>query len=299
MAAKVDSVLFYGSMFLFLAPGVVEQLDLLQVELDRSLLGAPPWLAASLVRAAAGWQWTWSERLLYEVLVFRAELWCCKNDMLVRQGWAAAQVLPGRTFANASRSALTELGFQEVFQFEGWPAFLDSGAPVLPSYKAALKGWLVTRSVSKWRNALVLSGTVNPIILALQFPCSVGCRLLEAGFMCVLHHADRWDSLRLGIGAAARLSELSGRHRVCRLCASVEYGLAHLLSACPTVAAAREHFLQQVGVFYASKLVGAPAGDWPTLVFSPHADLVFLQHAVVFGATILDNLKIRTDGYAR
>ena len=97
MAATVDSVLFYGSMFLFLAPGVVEQLDHLQADLERSLLGAPPWFAATLVRAAAGWQWTWGERLRDEVLVFRAELWCCKNDMLVRQGWAAAQVLPGRT----------------------------------------------------------------------------------------------------------------------------------------------------------------------------------------------------------
>ena len=110
--------------------------------------------------------------------------------------------------------------------------------------------------------------------------------------MGVLYHADRWESLRLGIGPAAQLSELIGRQRVCKLCASAGYGLVHLLCTCPAVAVGRELFLNRVGIFYASKLSGAPSGDWPTVVLSPHADLAFLQHAVVFGATVLDLLKL-------
>ena len=109
--------------------------------------------------------------------------------------------------------------------------------------------------------------------------------------MNVLFFADRWDSLRLGIGPAAQLSALDGRQRVCKLCAGAGFGLAHLLCSCPAVAGERKLFIDSVGCFYASKLSGAPAGDWPTVVLSPHADLAFLQHAVVFGATIQDHLK--------
>ena len=52
--------------------------------------------------------------------------------------------------------------------------------------------------------------------------------------------------------------------------------MAHVLSTCPSLAADRNTFSWSVGAFYASKLSGAPAGGWPTLLLSPHTDLAVL-----------------------
>ena len=53
----------------------------------------------------------------------------------------------------------------------------------------------------------------------------------------------------------------------------------------------RVFFLASVGEFYAGKLRGAAVGDWPTFILSPHADLDFLKHAVVYGAAVVDALQ--------
>ena len=94
MLAKVDNTLFYGSMFLFLVPDAASKLTDLQTEFERSLLGAPPWMSWSHIRAAGGWLMSWGDRLQYDALAFRAELWCCENTMLVRSVWEAGQTFP-------------------------------------------------------------------------------------------------------------------------------------------------------------------------------------------------------------
>ena len=109
--------------------------------------------------------------------------------------------------------------------------------------------------------------------------------------MDVLHHADRWELLRLGIGAAAHLSSSSGGMRLCKLCGGSMYGMPHILAVCPALEVERNVFLVKVGTFYANRLRGAPAGDWPTVVLSPHADLVILRQAVIFGGAIMDHLQ--------
>ena len=228
---------------------------------------------------------------MYEALVFRAELWCCKSDMLVRRAWSAAQKLPGRTFANASLQALTHLGFPEVFQFPGWAAFLEHGVSVLPSYKAALKERLVSDSISRWRAAQLRSHAAVPSLLAQQYPCSAGARLLDAGYRDVLPHADQWDLLRLGFGAAYTLGFTRGSQYLCKLCGCPTTGMAHLLASCHALSSHRETFLDHIGFFYSAKLQGSPAGDWPTLVLSPHLDLAVLRHAVVFGAAVVGLLE--------
>ena len=291
MACKVESALFYGAMFFFLADGAAGQLDVMQVEMERSLLGAPKWLSAVHVRSVGGWSLTWGERLLYEALVFRAELWCCSSEMLVRSAWESAQHFPGKTFASVSQEALKSVGFAEIFSFEGWGNFIAHGVPVLPIYKAALRERLVVDSVARWRASMASMGAIVPSLLSQQFPCSAGGRLLDGGYMEVLLQADQWDLLRLGVGAAACLSQGRGGNHLCKLCGVSFPGMSHILSSCSVLVGERNRFLSQVGGFYSSKLLSAPSGDWATLVLSPHADLVFLQHAVVFGAAVMDALK--------
>ena len=96
MSSTVEGTLFFGSMLTFMAQDACTKLDALQLEFARKLLEAPPWFSATLVRSAAGWQLSWGERVLYEALVFRAELWCCESHLLVRQVWGYAQGFGGR-----------------------------------------------------------------------------------------------------------------------------------------------------------------------------------------------------------
>ena len=109
----------------------------------------------------------------------------------------------------------------------------------------------------------------QPVMLAQQLPCSAGDRLLDSTSMDFLHHADRWEYLRLGIGAAAQLSLLVGGQHRCKLCGGSVHELPHILCSCPSVDASRKVFLFKVGTFYASKLRGAPASDWPSMVLNP------------------------------
>jgi len=148
MRSKVDGVLFYGAMFTFLAPGTSDTLTELQLEFERVLLCAPKWHSRTCTRSSGGWLMTWGERLCYEALSFRAELWCCKQGMPVRTAWSAAQKFPGNTFAAASRHVLRQIGFPEIFAFDGCQDYINHGTPVLISYKQALQTFLEERSIS-------------------------------------------------------------------------------------------------------------------------------------------------------
>ena len=120
MRSTVERTLFFGGMFLGLAQDAFTTLDKLQLHFERSLLGAPPWLPSSQVRAVASWSWLWSDRLLFEVLAFRAELWCSSPDMLVHEVWLKVQSLPGNTFANASWRYLAQANIPEVYDVMAW-----------------------------------------------------------------------------------------------------------------------------------------------------------------------------------
>ena len=146
--AKVEGASFYGAMFTFMAPGAADRLDDLQVEFERSLLSALKWFARSLARAVGGWMLCWGERLCFEVMAFRAELWCCSASLLVRQAWDAAQLFPGRTFARCSRGLLIELDVPEVFNFHGWSEFIDDAEPVLNNYKAHIRSVIEQRGAA-------------------------------------------------------------------------------------------------------------------------------------------------------
>jgi len=189
----------YGSMFLFMADGALKMVDNLQVSFEKALLQAPPWFASVLARAAGGWKLLWGEQLCYDVLVFRAELWCCKSTLLVRKAWAAAQSLPGQTFAAASKELLLQLGLPEVFDVDGWNQFISCGDPVLPSYKALVKDTLEQRSVSAWLHVIRTSYSDRLHLLSQHSPSSVGARLLDSGALDLLAAADDWERFRLGL----------------------------------------------------------------------------------------------------
>ena len=54
--------------------------------------------------------------------------------------------------------------------------------------------------------------------------------------------------------------------------------------------AARHHYLHSLSGYFSARLRAASAGDWPTLVLSPHSDLEVLRCSVLFGAAIMEAL---------
>ena len=146
MRSKVEGALLYGSMFLCMAPGYLETLEALQVELERTLMGMPPWTPAEVMRALAGWNLGWGERVVVETLQFRAELWCTAPDLLVHSVWLEAQNLPGRTFARVSSDLLAAMSVQEVYNTEAWSQPASDKKKVLELYKAQLRIDLERRS---------------------------------------------------------------------------------------------------------------------------------------------------------
>jgi len=287
MRAKVDSALFYGSMFLFLVPEAQLRLVNLQFEFERCLLGAPKWLPEVLLRSSGGWEMSWGDQLIYDALAFLAELWCCEASMLVRTVWSAAQEYQGRTFAWASRQSLLELQLPEIFDCAEWSAFLRDGTPALAIYKSRLKIFLCARSIQLWKATLVSSSSAQPAILSWQFPCSAGARLLAAGFLSSLVDADALDSFRLYLGVCSAL-----KNKSCPLCGSSHSGHAHVLAVCPAVMGPRCIFLSSVDSVFASRLEEAPPGDWPTAILNPHLDIQRLIRAVRYTADIMDALRL-------
>jgi len=287
MGAKVENALFYGAMFLFLVPAAGHKLTQLQLDFERALMGAPPWLSDTLMRAAGGWQLTWGDRLVYDALAFRAELFCCESGLLVRSVWQAAQQFPGHTFAEVSRQRLADLGLPEIFHFPGWAGFLSDGSSCLKEYKSMLKESLVRSSVQTWKTSFLHSSAVQPFLMSQQFPCSAGGRLLEAGALDKLHDADLWEAFRFGLGASSEI-----RKSPCILCGSGQAGHAHILATCPVTHEARLLFLSIVDSGFAARLGTAPQGDWPSALLSPHLDLYRLKAAVTYCAQIMSVLAI-------
>ena len=121
----------------------------------------------------------WGERVVNEVMIFRAELWCSSSDMLVKKVWLAAQQYPGRTFASVSKDLLVSMGLPEVYNFAGWSEFTNTGKPVLPGYKHAIRYELEVRSCIEWKRSLHQRGNVGIHLLAQQHPVSVGAVLLN------------------------------------------------------------------------------------------------------------------------
>ena len=216
--------------------------------------------------------------------------------MLVRSAWTAAQNFAGRTFAWASRQALLQLEFPEIFEFAGWDQFVSEGKPVLPRYKAALRSVHELASIAQWKSSFVQSSVSAPFLLVQQFPCSAGGRLLDASHMGHLGFADAWESLRLGIGAGSKLSVSIGKVKVCSLCNGPRCGLAHLLASCSGTCDIREAFLSASDHGFSTALQGAPAGDWPSVLLSPHSDLDKLMRAVEYCARVMKAFEsIRRD----
>jgi len=161
-------------------------------------MGINPWVPDVLVRAAAGWALDWGERAVYEALAFRAELWCTSEDMLVHHVWHMAQNMSGRTFAAESYRLLHELQLPEITSMEGWTQFIEDRRPILPVYKKMLRKRLEQRSSTAWKLALQVLPGVGAHQLAQHYPCSIGFRLLEEGYLSHLYAAAAFDLLRIG-----------------------------------------------------------------------------------------------------
>jgi hypothetical protein len=290
MKSKVEGALFYGAMFLCMSPSFYMVLVDLQMEFERSLLGAPPWFPAELIRAVAGWRLNWGERVLLEVLSFRAELWCSGPDLLVHKVWRAAQDFPGRTFASVSQGIVSELSVPEVYDFPGWSEYMSAGRPVLPAYKQAMRKELESRSCAEWKRNLHNRSNVSVHILAQQYPCSVGAIFLDHNNLNMLAGAKDFDKLRVGIVPLTKAG-VAGQRKVCRLCGSAESETSHLLAICVVTSGARRLFMQSVDEVWRRVLEGAPSGDWPTAVLSPHNGMVRLTCAVKFAANVVNQLQ--------
>jgi len=288
MVAKVEGVLFYGAMFLFLAPNAATRLNALQEQFEKALISAPPWFSPTRTRAIGGWALTWGEKLTYCALAFRAELWCCSSHLLVRSAWEAAQSFPGRTFASLSAAALSNLEIGEVYDSPGWASFLDDASPILSEYCRKLKSELQQRSTANWRAALAQSCGGTAHLMMQLYPCSAGKRLFDAGFLACLCAADRWERLRHGLLGPLTSNDPTLGIQVCIICGCASSGIGHLLGQCLGFADQQSAFRRQVDAHWCSSLSLALPADWAVTLFSPHLDLMRLQEAVQYSALVAD-----------
>ena len=211
-----------------MAPGYYEALVSLQLEFERSLLGLASWVVPEVVRAVGGWQLDWGERVMADVLAFRAELWCCSADMLVNRLWSEAQHFNGKTFATASQSLVIYFSVGEVHDHPFWGHGAEAKRKALLAYKISVKNALVARSTARWKSSLQARAGTGIHILAQQYPVSVGHILLDHDRLDLLWDAMSFDSLRL---QTLRTSgeDISGQS-CCLLCGGLDHGLAHLLT---------------------------------------------------------------------
>jgi hypothetical protein len=144
-------------------------------------------------------------------------------------------------------------------------------------------------SYNKWKLEVQKVDDIAPHLRAVQSPISVGGRLLDAGRLDVLYDATKYDKLRLGVFKLT-LQVPGSRGRRCILCASGEHGIAHLLAQCSATDGLRAAFYDGVDQVWRARMQGAPSGDWPTVVLSPHQGLNRLLASVQFGANLADML---------
>ena len=69
------------------------------------------------------------------------------------------------------------------------------------------------------------------------------------------------------------------------------YEAAAPQAECTALASDRAAFLSAGGGAWLGMLSGAPSGDWPTAVLSPHSGVANLVHAVKFAAAIVSKLE--------
>jgi hypothetical protein len=253
-------------------------------------MGLPPWTPAAFVRAAAGWVLDWGERVTFEVLSFRAELWCADEGLLVSVVWKHAQRLPGITFAARSRQMLVNSDVPEIFDMPGWAEFVDERMPALPAYKSFLRRTFERSSTQAWVNALRALPMTGAHLYAQLHVVSVGDRLMELGRLDLLHAAADFDLFRLGV---LRISTKvpGGRHRRCIMCGSCSSGMDHLLASCTAGDDARWQFVTSVDRAFAASLGEALEGDWSPTVLSPHLEPTRLVAAVRFVAELVFMLR--------
>ena len=290
MKAKEAGTLFFGAMFLCFAPCWYDTLVKLQLEFERSILGTPPWTPPEVVRAIAGWSLNWGERVMLEVICFRAELWCTASDLLVHRVWLEAQGLPGRTFAQVSEEVLCTLTAHEVYDHPGWQGRASTGSSVLSSYRKSIQALLERKSCEAWKHSLAIRSNVGVQVSAQQWPVSVGEVLLRHDYLCTLHNADDFDRLRMGL-VKLTAPRHNGRGTCCALCGGSVSGLAHILAVCSVTELARKEFLRLIDVEWQWVLRNALAGDWPVAVCSPHLGLERLVQAVRFASAVVKQLR--------
>ena len=280
--SKVESSIFYGAMFLALVPTAAVVLEELQCDFERQLLGAPAWIPNTWLRAAAGWDLTWGERLVYEALVFRADLWSCESNMFVRKIWREAQNLKGKTFARASKLILEAVGLLEIYELPEWQQYVDTGRQCLNHYKAYLWKELTSRSHTNWRSLFKHSCRVHVHMLQQHTPISASARLLNADLLNYLYAADSWEKLRLGL-----VTSCISKPAVCKLCGRAG-SLGHVLATCTQTSLRRVDLLCSVDPEWRYALYAALPGDWPGALLSPHLPLQRLAAAVVYCMHVVD-----------
>ena len=75
-----------------------------------------------------------------------------------------------------------------------------------------------------------------------------------------------------------------GTRKACVLCGGPMSGLTHLLASCSEIIGIREGFLSGVDKHLTTALQGAPEGDCPSVLLSPHLELDQLMGVVEYWA---------------
>ena len=154
--------------------------------------------------------------------------------------------------------------------------------------KALVKDTLEQRSVSACLHVIRASYSDRLHLLSQHSPSSVGARLLDSGALDLLAAADDWERFRLGL---VPLSVGTGQVKSCPLCGLVQYGNAHLLASCGSLALERQVFLSQVDYEWRIALQMAPPQDWSTSMLSAHLELSRLGATVKYVSLIVGKLN--------
>jgi len=121
-------------------------------------------------------------------------------------------------------------------------------------------------------------------------PISVGRVLLDHDRLDLLWEAEAFDALRLGCPGVG-YTDVGSKCKICKLCGVKVQGVAHILAECESLREERRCFLSACGGKWGYVLQGAPAGDWPTAVLSPHSGVHELAAAVQFGGAVMKKLR--------
>ena len=225
------------------------------------------------------------------MVTFRAELFTCARTMLVGQVWGIAQEMPGQTFAHISKQLLQEMGLPEIFEYDGWATFVQTGDSNLDSYKEMVKHTCESESRHAWKRQLMASSS-QPHLLLQEFPMSVGARLMEADELQLLWAATDFDLLRIGLISVAQPHPTKRSRQICRLCKhESSHGLIHLCAEFRAVSHYREDYLSCLPSDLSSQMWLTLQADWLAVVFNPHQDLKALVASVKFCGGLVSDIK--------